>query len=226
MADSIMEDFILDPSMMPKEIKRQASGALVEIETFPFSTSPPSLKKFIKKRGITDEMLNKYALGYTTYHSEMGYRIIFGITYKGILVTYVGRDFLEKQELKYKNYPLEMSAMDPKELLFGYDDIRENQSIIIVEGIIDQMKLGVGAVATLGTSFKDEQIQRLYEKKPKKIFTLYDSEPEAQRRAEKLCSKIWFCPCEIVELTEANDPGELTLKQAEEVKHLLLGGVK
>jgi DNA primase len=132
------------------------------------------------------------------------------MTYQKRLVSYVMRDFSGLANIKYINASESESTIPPKELLFGFDEAPENSVLVAIEGIIDKMKLGRRALATLGTGFTKIQVLRFRTKKPKKIYILFDSEKEAQKIAQDLAFQIWFCPTEIIQLTHHNDPGELT----------------
>ena len=63
----------------------------------------------------------------------------------------------------------------------------------------------------------------LKEKKLKKAFILFDNEPEAQKKAEKLGEALWFISyIEILYLKDKKDPGELGLNEAKDLMKSLI----
>lgn len=127
-------------------------------------------------------------------------------------MTYLGRT-LVGHSIPYRNLPDEKSTLPAKHCLYGYDDIFPGSNVVIVEGPIDRWKMGKGAVSTLGIMWTKAQVALLKDKKPNKVFILYDNEPQAQIQAEKLAAEIWFAPCEIITLEGVKDPGELTIEE-------------
>lgn len=97
------------------------------------------LKEFLKKRHITQEIIDMYHIGYTKWENEEGdvrsRLIIPSYDNKGNLTYWVGRDFTgyEKRQ-KYFNV-----KADKKEIIFNEGLIEWDGDIILVEGIIDSL---------------------------------------------------------------------------------------
>jgi len=174
-------------------------------------------KKYLKKRGFEPEYLEiKYKLRSVGMVGDWKYRIIIPLFYEGRLVSYIGRDYTNQQELRYKNLSIEKSVINPKNLLYNEQFVKKD-FVGVCEGPFDAIKMGDGFVATLGTQVSEEQVRKIaiY----KKAYILFDPDKEAQKRALKLAERISVLGCKaIIVDTELNhDPGDMT---KEEVKNL------
>jgi DNA primase len=77
-----------------------------------------------------------------------------------------------------------MPNVNLKDYLYGYDSC-VGDSVVVVEGITDVWRLGMGvAVATLGTQTTLAQISLL--RKFKKVIILFDRGEDAQKEADKI----------------------------------------
>lgn len=187
-----------------------------------FPPVPGKILDFIESRKLSLGNFMKHACGWTTPYNPNPCRIIFPLMYQRRMVSYVMRDYSGLAARKYVNASDQESAIPPKDILFGYDEAPENSVLVAVEGIIDKMKLGRRALATLGTGFTKNQVLSFRMKKPKKIYILFDSEVEAQKIAQDLAFQIWYCPTEIIQLTQVSDPGELTESEGVELMRQLI----
>lgn len=181
-------------------------------------------KKYLIKRGFNPDTLEKlWKIKGTGNLGQYKYRIVIPIIVNGIAVSFQARDISGKAELRYKACKIEDEIIHHKFIAYGTDYIK-NRKAIIVEGILDAWKLGPGAIATFGTGFKKEQIlfiSNLIDE----AFILYDSEKEAQEKAEKLCFLLSDCgvKCEIITQNEYDDPGEMPVSEAESLRLQILG---
>lgn len=170
---------------------------------------------FLHRRGFNPiEMYGKKNIYWGGVLGLMRHRMVLPVLYQRKVVTFVGRALSDKMKPKYINWPDKDSVIPIRQTLFGYDDIIPGGSIVVVEGPMDQLKLGPGSVATYGIKWNVEQVSLLREANPNKIFILYDSEDNAQESAIKLSKQIWFCKCEVIMLENTNDPGSLTKAEA------------
>ena len=170
----------------------------------------PLIKRFLISRGLAPDFFPEASdsMFYPGNRTDMKFRIIVPVTLDNMIVGFVGRDITGLAYLPY------YTEGEVKSTLYGLDKVREGEPVVIVEGLIDQWKLGRRAVATLGTGWSREQVYQLWRKKPSKVYILFDSEPETQNMAERLAGEIWFAPCEVLELTEYGDPGEMPFVKA------------
>jgi len=144
------------------------------------------------------------------------YRIIAPIYYKHRLVSFQGRDYTDKQKLRYKACPSFLEAVSHNDVLYGLDKT-QGDTVIVCEGIADVWRMGVGSVATFGISFTTKQIILL--RKFKRIVIVFDaSDIQAPEQARKLSCHLDSENCEvtIVDLPEG-DPADLTDDDAKEI---------
>lgn len=151
----------------------------------------------------------------TPIAGEMRNRIVFPFYMHGRPVTYQTRDMYEKS---YKMLSPDKSVIPAKHLLYGEWLLKDKQLITVCEGPFDAINMGVGFVATCGTGHTMQQIKRL--KVYEKVYTLYDPEPEAQKRALKLVKDLSILGVDAiqVEYSYKGDPGELTKDQVNKIR--------
>lgn len=184
-------------------------------------------KRYLRKRGfIPWKIEEKYLVRGTGTIGNWKYRIIIPVYLNGQLVTYQGRDYTNKQQLRYKTLSVEKSVVDHRNLLYGIDNVPGSNLIGVVEGLFDQWRMGDGFVATFGTSMTEAQVRFL--SRFKRILFLFDPEKEAQKKALKIGNKLSSlgCEVEIIDLEIDGDPAELSEIEANYIrKELGFGGV-
>ena len=183
---------------------------------------------YLAKRGYNIPYLQKkYGIHGGGIVGDWSYRIIIPVFLEGKLVSWTGRSILDRKtidELKiprYKNLSVEESLINPKEILFNCDNSRKD-SVILVEGPFDVLKMGDDCVCSLGTSVTASQKLFLL-KRYKKVFVAFDNEVAAQIKAKKLATdlNVLGLDIEVVNICSdyhKNDPGELTHREVIEIK--------
>lgn len=126
--------------------------------------------KYLKSRGITDEMIEKYNIGYTTT-GEFAYRIIIpSYNLEGQINYFVGRAWVNKK-MKYKN-----PASVPKdEIIFNESLIDWNKDIYLVEGAFDSFFLE-NPLVMLGKKMSKLIFETLYNKAQGNIIICVDGD--------------------------------------------------
>ena len=124
---------------------------------------------FLKKRGITEQDIIRYNLGYCTEGQYQNRIIIPSYDENGRLNYFVGRDFYSST-LKYKNPPI------PKDVI-GFDlYVNWSLPIILVEGVFDAMSVKSNSIPLFGKTILPRLYQKIVEKKVKDIFIILDSD--------------------------------------------------
>ena len=124
---------------------------------------------FLKKRGITQEDIVRYNLGYCIEGEYQNRIIIPSYDSNGKLNYFVGRDFYAST-LKYKNPPI------PKDVI-GFDlYVNWSLPIILVEGVFDAMSVKNNSIPLFGKSILPKLYGKIVEKKVKDIFIILDSD--------------------------------------------------
>ena len=118
---------------------------------------------FLKKRGITEQDILRYNLGYCTEGEYQNRIIVPSYDSNGKLNYFVGRDFYAST-LKYKNPPI------PKDII-GFDlYVNWSLPIILVEGVFDAMSVKSNSIPLFGKSILPKLYGKIVEKKVKNIF--------------------------------------------------------
>ena len=113
--------------------------------------------RYLTSRGITDEMIEKYQIGYTVT-GDFDYRIIVpSFSKNGVLNYFVARSWVPKK-MKYKN---PTAAKD--EIIFNESRIDWFKDIYLVEGVFDSFFLD-NSIVMLGKKMSSLLFETLYEK--------------------------------------------------------------
>ena len=162
------------------------------------------LIEYLKERNITQDIIDFYNIGYTTWDEEKWQdrdRIIIpSYDDEGELNYWVGRDFINdkqrKSKTKYKN-----CKADKNKIVFQENKIQWNNDIILVEGGIDAI-VYPNIIALLGKVLKkDTQTYKyLYEKANANIVICLDGDTKIEETKKiynllnvgRLQNKIWY----------------------------------
>lgn len=135
------------------------------------------LLNFLKKRKITQDIIDRYNIGYTDYNE-----IDFNLKNRIIIPSYssynelnfwTGRDFTDNpKRLKYFNL-----KTDKKEIVYLENNLNYDNDIVIVEGALDTIYLP-NATALLGKTLKKDSalFKNLYNKANAKIIICLDGD--------------------------------------------------
>jgi len=144
----------------------------------------PDYKKalsYIRKRNITDEMINKFRIGFCYEGSYAGRIIIPSYDSDNRINYFIARSYYDKPKFKYKNPEAQKELIIFNEYLINWD-----KPIYIVEGAFDSIFLE-NAIPMLGKFMSDKLFNLLYEK-ANKIYIALD--PDAWDDQEKLYHKL------------------------------------
>lgn len=188
------------------------------------STEPelnPRACQYLKSRGFDPvELQQLYDIRSTGPIGAHKFRVIIPVYYRDQVVSFVGRDYTGRQQLRYKTAGREEEAVHHKSILYGLDACEDLDTVVVVEGIMDAWRLGPGSVATFGTTVTAAQINVLVGLQ-KSIVVLFDNEPEAQQKAKELQAALQLLGCRVerIELPEGvKDPGELSPRAVQKLR--------
>ncbi len=165
---------------------------------FPKPNAPlsPLYKRYLEGRGFDPEELEKewgvFQTGPVSFLDDISYshRIIIPIRWDGEVVSFQGRDITGKSDRKYLVCPKRREKIHHKNILYGKQESwRRSRGIIVVEGVTDVWRLGRFSAATFGIEFKMEQILQLA-RLHDRFHIVFDDEPQAQRQARELATKL------------------------------------
>ena len=124
---------------------------------------------FLKKKGITQQDIKRYNLGYCSEGQYQNRIIIPSYDEHGSLNYFVGRDFYAST-LKYKNPPI------PKDVI-GFDlYVNWSLPIVLVEGVFDAMSIKGNAIPLFGKSILPNLEKKITEKRVNSIFIVLDGD--------------------------------------------------
>jgi len=125
--------------------------------------------KYLQSRGITDEMISRYKIGYTVTGS-FAYRIIVpSFNTEGVLNYFIARSWVPKK-MKYKN-----PTAEKDQIIFNEGLIDWNKDIYLCEGVFDSFFLE-NSLVMLGKKVSDLIFSTLYEKANANIIICLDGD--------------------------------------------------
>jgi len=180
----------------------------------------PVHRKYLRQRGFDPEEIQRlWDVRGIGLHSTLAWRLLIPIHYQGEIVSWTTRSVGKDPKKRYHSASAEEESMNHKELLYGEDYCRH--AVIVHEGPLDVWATGPGSVCTCGTSYTNGQVRRIAEY-PKRI-VCFDSQEEAQERAESLCDLLDVFPGETynVSLETGADAAEADEDELEALRRYL-----
>ena len=160
---------------------------------------------YLKKRGISQEIIDKYQIGLCVEGEYSGRIIVPSFNKKGELNFFVSRSWDTKSKLKYKNPE---AAKDF--LIFNESLIDFKKDIYIVEGVFDSFFLD-NSIALLGKFINDNMWEKLYTNAKKDIIICLDGDAydDAKKLYDKLNGGSLYNRVKIVKLPKDKDVCDL-----------------
>lgn len=227
--DTLIEQYSGRNSILYKlNNRRRAKVLTLELPT---GTLLPLERAYLKRRNFNPKYLHeKYRIVGGGLTGNWKYRIIIPLILDGKIVSWTGRSILSKkkqEELnipRYKNLSIEQSVIDPKSILYNLDNCKKEIGVL-TEGAFDVMRMGDDFFCSFGTELTQSQIG-IIQQRFKKVFIMFDNEPEAQEKARKFGMQIASIGVD-VEIVDAygdfdkNDGGELNPEEVEIIREEL-----
>jgi DNA primase len=160
---------------------------------------------YLKRRGITDEMIEKYDIGFALSGEYAGRIIVPSYDHEGFLNYFVSRSWDKYSKFKYKN------PVAPKELLiFNESRINWDEDIYLVEGVFDGFFVP-NSIPLLGKFLSDMLWETLYGKAKGRIIICLDGDAweDAKKIYFKLSGGKLKGRIDIVRLPDDKDLGDL-----------------
>lgn len=160
---------------------------------------------YLRGRNITDEMVQKFNIGFCREGKYSNRIIIPSYNKKKNLNYFIARSYIDKPLLKYLNPKAEKEI-----IIFNEHLIDWNKPIYIVEGAFDSIFIP-NSIPLLGKKMSDELFSLIYKKATSEIIVVLD--PDANDNAEliynqlnggKLYGRVW-----IIKLSGTKDIAEL-----------------
>jgi hypothetical protein len=173
---------------------------------------------YLTKRGFRDVdlLVETWGVKGVSYNGgRYANRILLPAVFGDCVVSWTARSIFPGAAVRYLSCAEEDEAMPIKSIVFGWQHITsETDPVVVVEGPFDAMKLGPGAIATLGTAWTSAQMRLL--SRQRRVLILYDEEPVAQRQARELAEGLSLLGTDAVVVSDVGlkDPGEMPVNDA------------
>jgi DNA primase len=160
---------------------------------------------YLISRGITDEMIEKYSVGFCDKGSHKGRIVVPSYDLKGELNYYIARSWDPKSRAKYKNPEAEKDK-----IIFNEHLINWGEDIFLVEGVFDGFFLP-NSIPMLGKHMSSLLFDSLY-KKAKGLITIAldgDAFKDSIKLYNELNGGDLYGRVKLVKLTEDKDVCDL-----------------
>jgi DNA primase len=141
--------------------------------------------KFLKKRGITQDDIIKYNIGFCKEGKYEGRVIILSYDEDKKLNYFIARDYKDASPQKYKNPPVSAKDVIGFELYINWD-----APIILVEGIFDALTIKRNVIPLFGKVIHGKLMEKLVKSSVNRIYIALDADArrDALKQAEMLMS--------------------------------------
>lgn len=181
----------------------------------------PAHIAYLRKRGLDAfQAANLWGAKGIGLSSKLAWRIYLPVFLRGQEVSWTTRSIAKEAKQRYISaFPSE-EVLPLKSLLYGEDMARN--SVVVVEGPLDAMKVGPGAVAAFGLNVTAAQVARIAAF-PLRVICM-DNQEKAQRVGERLCRELSAFPGETVrvQLESGEDPGSADPEEITELRQKFL----
>lgn len=167
-----------------------------------------------------DEIIQLWSIEGIGIAADFAWRIYIPIfDFYGRQISWTTRSISPHSELRYRSAAPEEEIAPLKSVLYGCH--LAFSTAIVSEGPLDAWAWGPGGVATLGLGYSPSQLAAAAKYPIRAV--CFDSEPGAQKRADKLCRELSAFPgkTEKIVLETGDDPASAEKSEIEEVRRYL-----
>ncbi len=189
---------------------RKANAFNAELVDKCHEALPPHIREYLRKRGLTDAVIDEYKLGYGQFYRKPW----ITIPIKDIYGNYTF--FKLRQDPAFGNdkitYPKGVEAQ-----LYDWDTLtKPNIPIVICEGELDRLLLVSQTISAITSThgamtFKDEWVEKVG--KGRKVHICFDNDDAGRKGAERVAKMVEKGGCETYIITlpeEVGDKGDIT----------------
>ena len=168
--------------------------------------------KYLKSRGVSEDDMIKYSIGYCEDGLYSNRIIIPSYDDEGKLNFFIGRDIFDSK-LKYRNSPT------PKDII-GFDlFVNWEEPILLVEGALDAITSKVNSIPLFGKTIMNNLKRKILEKKVKTLYVALDNDAvkDSMKIVEELMNE--GIKVHMIKLTE-KDPNDIGYEKFTDIKNL------
>ena len=137
---------------------------------------------YLKSRGITEDDILKYGIGYCEQGRYSNMIIIPSYDAKGNINYFTGRSFEKQSTIKYKN-PTVSRDIIPFELFINWE-----LPLILCEGPFDAISIKRNVIPLLGKNIQSNLMKKIVMSSVEKIYIALDK--DAQKQALNFCERL------------------------------------
>ena len=167
--------------------------------------------KYLKSRGVSQDDMIKYSIGYCEDGLYSNRIIIPSYDNEGQLNFFIGRDIFDSK-LKYRNSPT------PKDII-GFDlFVNWEEPILLVEGALDAITSKVNSIPLFGKTIMNNLKRKILEKKVKTLYVALDNDAvkDSMKIVEELMNE--GIKVHMIKLTE-KDPNDIGYEKFTDIKN-------
>ena len=186
-----------------------------EFVTLTGRSTPPSAehaRKYLEKRGVTQEDILRWKIGYCVRGQYEGRVVIPSFDEEGYVNYFIARSY-DGNWRKYMNPSLS------KDIVFNHLYVDWDSDIVLVEGAFDAIKAGPNSIPLLGSTLR-ENSKLFHEivKNDTPVFLALD--PDAEKKTNNIIKILLQYGIELycIDVSGFDDVGEMTKEQFHERK--------
>ena len=167
--------------------------------------------KYLKSRGVSEDDMIKYSIGYCEDGLYSNRIIIPSYDDEGQLNFFIGRDIFDSK-LKYRNSPT------PKDIIGFELFVNWEEPILLVEGALDAITSKVNSIPLFGKTIMNSLKRKILEKKVKTLYVALDNDAvkDSMKIVEELMNE--GIKVHMIKLTE-KDPNDIGYEKFTDIKN-------
>ena len=167
--------------------------------------------KYLKSRGVSQDDMIKYSIGYCEDGLYSNRIIIPSYDDEGKLNFFIGRDIFDSK-LKYRNSPT------PKDIIGFELFVNWEEPILLVEGALDAITSKVNSIPLFGKTIMNNLKRKILEKKVKTLYVALDNDAvkDSMKIVEELMNE--GKKVHMIKLTE-KDPNDIGYEKVTDIKN-------
>jgi len=150
-------------------------------------TYSDAMRHYCSKRGIPDEVLNAYGVGFSRDDSKVGGYVVLPVYMGGVCRYWTARRVMGRGPKSW-NPPHTFKSR----VLYNYDNACNHKLVVVCEGPFSAMSFGTRAVGILGSFISNEQV-RLLGNMPAEEFCVFldaDKKDKCVEMAHELADRV------------------------------------
>lgn len=171
-------------------------------------------RRFDPRKLIKEYSIKSTSMGAMLDKLDFSWRILIPIfSPEGKWCSFQGRD-ITGNGLKYLTCPMEREAVHHKHIFYGMNRLKNNDIVIVTEGVTDVWRLGVPSICGFGIKLTINQIKLLSQFE--RVILLYDPDPQAIVEERKILKRLEMAGTEVVRPGIGDtDPGDMAQEEAD-----------